>query len=219
MSLFQRWEAEAEDKQLFVCLLLFFFPFSCSWYLCLSFLSACVLIRLDSCHKLNPFMINEVAIAVISPTASMWAENSQRKKNTIQNPHSELRLLLQTIGLFRLFFLFQPRVRKRGQTCRVFSVFFMSQNCVAALLHFMGKSVSHHCVLIGCQILAELCVNVCAGNRRCLLQRAVQAERKGYDRLRASTVEAGSCLNCLATVWTRFIPFFLRWWCAAILGF
>lgn len=63
----------------------------------------------------------------------------------------------------------------------------------------MGKSVSHHCVLIGCQILAELCVNVCAGNRRCLLQRAVQAERQGYDRLRASTVEAGSCFHA-ATV-------------------
>lgn len=85
----------------------------------------------------------------------------------------------------------------------------MSPNCVAALLHFMGKSVSHHCVLIGCQILAELCVNVCAGNRRCLLQRAVQAERKGYDRLRAPTVEAASCFNYLATVWTRFLPFFL----------
>lgn len=66
-----------------------------------------------------------------------------------------------------------------------------------------GKSVSHRCVLIGRQILAELCVDVCVASRRCLLQRAVQA---GLPSSPASTAQAGSCSG-LATVWTGFSSF------------
>lgn len=51
----------------------------------------------------------------------------------------------------------------------------VSQKCgsAAARLHFMGKSVSHHCVLSGCQTLTGLvgcvCVRACVCGEQTLL--------------------------------------------------
>lgn len=53
----------------------------------------------------------------------------------------------------------------------------MSQKCGSpAQLHFMGKSVSHHCVLSVCQILTGLVGCCVVENRRCWFQRAAQEE-------------------------------------------
>lgn len=93
----------------------------------------------------------------------------------------------------------------------------VSQKCgSAAQLHFMGKSVSHHCVLSGCQTLTGLVDGcVCGGvlsvrNRRCWLQREAQEKAElgscwrlsGDGRQQFKTLECrGASLN-----WCVFDP-------------
>ena len=99
VSPLQRWKVEAKDKQPFLFPKFFFIlP---SPLPCYSFVCVCVCVRLclcglscsafgvGPCHKCNPFMINEVAIAMTFPSLSsneMGAGILQEKKTTIHSP-------------------------------------------------------------------------------------------------------------------------------------
>lgn len=97
-----------------------------------------------------------------------------------------------------------------------------SKVCVAARLRFMGKSVSHHCVLTGCQTLTELVVCVCGGVL-CVWRtdaagfREQHRKRLGSDGVGASMVKAGGSSKPVSVrlpVWTGFnFPS----WCRGVL--
>lgn len=67
----------------------------------------------------------------------------------------------------------------------------LTQKCVTAQLHFMGKSVSHHCVLASCQTLTRLVVCVWGG---IVVAGFSEQHRKrlGSDRVGAFMVKTGS---------------------------
>lgn len=79
--------------------------------------------QLDSCRRFSPFMINEVAIAVISPTSWMWAGDSRRGKiplRTPTNPAWRYSTLAFYIFFFSLFF----SDGERGSDADYFERFF-----------------------------------------------------------------------------------------------
>lgn len=85
----------------------------------------------------------------------------------------------------------------------------VSQKCgSAAQLHFMGKSVSHHCVLSGCQTLTGLvgccavCVlELCVESRRCWFQRAAR-EQAEFRSCWSPEVTAGCSSSVSLPFWT-----------------
>ena len=115
-----------------------------------------------------------------------------------------------TRWLLDVFFFSSSLEWGKGQWCRGVWLLLGTQNCAAARLGFMGKRVSHHCVLIGCQTLAERCVNVCVGNRRCLLQRAVQAQRRACHRLQLLLLRFSCCPHCFYAFFRRRRWFLLK---------
>lgn len=101
VSPLQRWKVEAKDKQPFLCpeLLTFFFSFFFSPLPCFSFQFgvcmcglSCSAIGVGPCHKWNPFMINEVTIAMTFPSLLQWdgGGGSFREKKKKRNYHSQL---------------------------------------------------------------------------------------------------------------------------------
>lgn len=76
----------------------------------------------------------------------------------------------------------------------------VSQKCgAAARLHFMGKSVSHHCVLSGCQTPTGLvgCCGVCV----CVCEQTLLASESSTGRQSSDRLGAFELLN---TGWVSF---------------
>lgn len=204
-------------KQAALCLSLslFFFPhFGLPGFHCLFLICLCALGQLDSCRRFSPFMINEVAIAVISPTSWMWAGNSRGGKIPLRTPTNPAwRYSTLAFYFFFLFFFFLPAQMGKGAAMQTtLSVFLRGRSAT-----FYGK--------VGFPPLCPhwlpdtgraLCGCVC-GEQTLLIPESRAGREAGLRSPWASTAETGRRSDP-AAVRTAFLPFLWRR-CAAILVF